>query len=287
MTGRRVRLAALALGCLAIVPACSRSSSSDASTTTGPGATAAANSETTAPAAQGTTSASTAQVAGLVPPGAALPADAECAARVRPAEEVRPDNEPFNATRGAQKQLDGRFLARVTGDYAGTTDEILQWAACKWGLDADLVRAQAAKESNWFMQAFGDFAKDAAACPPGHGIGEDGHAGECPESVGVLQVRYQYHGPPAGLATWPEAERSTAYNVDYAYAVWRTCFEGDSAWLNEADHVGTYAAGDAFGCLGVWFAGRWHTPEADAYIAAVRSNMTGRVWESASFRRGR
>jgi hypothetical protein len=29
------------------------------------------------------------------------------------------------------------------GDDEGTTDEIIQWAACKWGIDTDVVRAQA------------------------------------------------------------------------------------------------------------------------------------------------
>jgi hypothetical protein len=29
----------------------------------------------------------------------------------------------------------------VTGDYTGTTDEILQWLSCKWGIDIDMIRA--------------------------------------------------------------------------------------------------------------------------------------------------
>ena len=28
---------------------------------------------------------------------------------------------------------------QVTGNYTGTTDEILQWVACKWGIDEDVV----------------------------------------------------------------------------------------------------------------------------------------------------
>jgi hypothetical protein len=238
--------------------------------------------------AAGRTATSTLVSSGAVlPPGSRLPDDATCAARVAPAAEIRPSNAAFNATRGKQKGLSGRFLSRVTGDYAGTTDEILQWAACKWGVDPDLVRAQAAKESQWYSSTYGDFATDPAVCPPGHEIGKDGKNGQCPESIGILQVRYQYHGPPAGLATWPEAETSTAYNVDYAYAVWRTCFEGDWLWLNEQDRVGTYGAGDAWGCVGVWFAGRWHTSEAEGYIGAVKANAASKIWRSSSFLRGR
>src|ERR1044072_144142 len=43
----------------------------------------------------------------------------------------------------------------VTGHYRGTTDEILQWAARKWGFDPDLFRAVATVESYWNMSAGG------------------------------------------------------------------------------------------------------------------------------------
>ena len=44
----------------------------------------------------------------------------------------------------------------VTGRYRGTTDEILQWAARKWGFDPDLFRAVATVESYWNMSVVGD-----------------------------------------------------------------------------------------------------------------------------------
>jgi autotransporter family porin len=218
-----------------------------------------------------------------LPPGAALPSDAECASRVAKSPEVRPANDGYNQTRGRQKNIGEKWLDRVTGDYTGTTDEILQWGACKWGIDADIVRAQAAKESYWNMSNLGDFGTDPAACPPDHGLGADGKAGQCPQSVGILQVRYPYHGPPAGRPTWPEAEQSTAYNVDYAYANWRSCYEGDVEWLNTTDRGATYAAGDAWGCVGVWFSGRWHTKPADDYIAAVHTYYDQHIWTTGSF----
>ena len=31
----------------------------------------------------------------------------------------------------------GRAINRVDGDFAGTTDQIIQWAACKWGIDEE------------------------------------------------------------------------------------------------------------------------------------------------------
>ncbi len=40
---------------------------------------------------------------------------------------------------------------RVDGDYRGSTDMILRWAACKWGIDEDVVRAQAWTQSKWIQ----------------------------------------------------------------------------------------------------------------------------------------
>ena len=42
------------------------------------------------------------------------------------------------------------------GRFRGTTDEVIQWAAAKWGLAPDLVRAVAAKETWWRMSHVGD-----------------------------------------------------------------------------------------------------------------------------------
>jgi hypothetical protein len=43
------------------------------------------------------------------------------------------------------------LLRRVDGQFTGTTDEIFQWAACKWGLPDNLIRADAVDESTWFQ----------------------------------------------------------------------------------------------------------------------------------------
>jgi autotransporter family porin len=129
----------------------------------------------------------------------------------------------------------------------------------------------------------GDYGTNPSECPPKHSLGVDGKRGQCPESFGILQVRYAYSGPPAGRATWPEVEESTAYNLDFAYAYWRSCYEGDLTWLNTVDRGGEYAAGDAWGCVGTWFSGRWYTQPANEYIDAVRAYATTRVWTTSSF----
>jgi len=78
-----------------------------------------------------------------LPPKAKLPSGAQCAKWVlaRPLRENKGVNRRYNHTRGqhlgrnffAREPLANRLIAaRVNGDFTGTTQEILRWAACKW-----------------------------------------------------------------------------------------------------------------------------------------------------------
>ncbi len=214
-----------------------------------------------------------------LPVGAALPSDATCASEVRPAPEIRPSNHTANHTRGAGGNS---AYPRVTGDYVGTTDEIIQWAACKWGIDEDVIRAQAAVETYWFQRNGGDFSTDTSTCVPGHKtLGADGQPGECPQSIGIMQVRYPYQG--TAFATDNDAAVSTAYNLDYTYAAWRNCFDGNDQWLNQYSPGKPYKAGDLWGCVGLWYSGRWYDSGAIGYIQKVQGYLAERIWETPSF----
>ena len=144
--------------------------------------------------------------------GAVLPSGAECAARVRDVGEIRPENAVENNRRGSRANANTRSdwskFARVDGDFVGSTDEIIQWAACKWGIDEDIARAQVIKESYWYQSSNGD-------------------AGE---SWGLGQVRDTAHQSAFQYSV--NARTSSAYNLDYTYASWRACYEGVYTWLN-------------------------------------------------------
>jgi autotransporter family porin len=79
---------------------------------------------------------------------------------------------------------------------------------------------------------------------------------------------------------------SSAFNLDYTYSVWRNCYEGRDTWLNTVERGANYAAGDLWGCVGVWFSGRWHVPAAETYITAVKGWLNQRVWETPNFQGG-
>jgi hypothetical protein len=257
-------------------PTTSTSTSTSTTTTVLPTTTTSTTTTTTPP----TTTTPASGHFGTLPPGSALPSDATCASLVRPTPEIRPQNQTFNHTVGQKSaSTPAGLFQRVTGNFTGTTDEIIQWVACKWGIDEDIVRAQTAVESWWIQTTGGDWTTDPTRCVPGHPIGADGQAGQCPESIGVQQVRYPYIG-----WAFPSATDSTAYNLDVAFAARRNCFEGNETWLNTVERGRDYAAGDIWGCVGMWFAGRWYTQPAIDYTTRVQGYYNSRIWETPGFR---
>ncbi len=207
--------------------------------------------------------------------GVELPDPARCAEEVgaTASTETHPDNAEANATTGGPAvDIDGaeevwnRALApRITGDFEGTTEQILRWGACKWGFDENITRARAVTESSWRMATAGDVTDDAEAC-----ASLDLEV-PCAQSHGLLQVKGTVHE-----GTYPASTRSTAYGVDYAMAWLRACYEGSFTWLDAEG----YEAGDEWGCVGAWFSGHWYDDGAERYIAEVRGHLSERTWES-------
>jgi hypothetical protein len=206
-----------------------------------------------------------------LPPGSALPDDATCAARVRYSSwEPRPENTTANHTtgitgvaiNGASASFNSKYAGRISGSFSGTTDEILQWGACKWGLDEDIQRARAVTESYWRQSQLGDYTTDSGLC------GRFGKNAPCYQSYGLLQVKASVH-----TGTYPTSEQSTPFNVDYSLAWQRACFEGVFTWLG-----GSYKAGDVWGCVGAWYSGKWYDSAAQGYIATVKQHLADREW---------
>jgi hypothetical protein len=224
-----------------------------------------------------TTTAPTMSKATTRPVGSAPLSDAEAAARVRRSSwEPRPSNATANATTPTASFL-AEFRStnnlmphtlEVSGAFTGTTDEILQWAAHKWGVDEDVLRAVAVVESNWYQDAQGDH------------VASIGPAGTTAESFGITQVKYRTH-----LGTWPMSLEATAFNADYWAAAIRYYFDGHATWLNDPCCAGAtrYAAGDLWGAVGAWYSGRWHDTGSSSYQAKVQQHLSARSWEQAGF----
>ena len=215
-----------------------------------------------------------------LPVGAALPRpDAECARRVtRHPWEPRPENGaanrrvptapvPWNNTR--RWTYWKPFIAKrnnVTGNFTGTTDEIIQWAACKWGFNENVMRAVAVQESHWRQSQLGDY--------------ENGRY----HSFGLMQIRHDDAQGALVKGGHPATQRYTALNVDYYGAEMRGCLEGDfydgGPWL----YGGKKVTGDLWGCVGYWYSGNWYTAAAKDYIANVRTHYKSKPWVGWGYR---
>ncbi len=260
----------------------------------------------------------------LLAPGASLPSQATCETLVhRSSWEPRPSNYDANqtmpnvtkvhasfksrprATYGTyDPRWDSNLLARVTGHFTGTTDEIFQWAACKWGLPDNVLRGMAVRESTWFQYetypsgrcvtyyGCGDFfssetrADRKVFCDGldtfGHDYQVDYGDGYCPKTFSILG-EMSWSNPSWGFAwagnqngTFPFNRNSTAFAADYLAAHLRGCYNGWEWWLNKT-------GGDLWGCVGSWYSGDWHSAAADGYISRVKNEISNHRWLQASW----
>lgn len=215
--------------------------------------------------------------------GAQLPSEAGCAVRVhRSSWEPRPDNYAANHRVPTAQQIAG--LApwgpgrQITGNFTGTTDEILQWVSCKWGIDVNIVRAQAIAESNWHQNQRSDQTNDASLCPPGTWNGTS-----CYQSYGILQIKYV-----DSKTAWPMSRDDTAFNAEYTYRSIRGCYEGWTTYSYLYDRTPVvgyprYHPGDIWGCVGSWYSGSWYDQGALAYIKSVKMYMANKQWLQPGF----
>jgi hypothetical protein len=227
-----------------------------------------------------------------LPPGSSLPSDSNCASQISTSSfEPRPDNNaanhqvptaaqianlhPWNPLIGMASSSD-TLRRRITGNFTGTTDEILQWAACKWGIDVNIIRAEAVAESHWHQSQLGDYTTNQSLCPPGTWNGSS-----CYQSYGILQIKYTYF-----QSEWPMSRNDTAFNADFVYGWLRNCYEGWADYLYNATPVSGYPryhAGDIWGCLGFWFSGTWYDQGAINYINETKGFYAQMPWLKSGF----
>jgi hypothetical protein len=195
---------------------------------------------------------------GYVANNNSLPSSEQCASWVGSqwSPENKGANRWFNGNRGYRLSGATGLMARVDGNFTGTTEQILRWGACKWGVDENAVKAQAVVESWWHQDNRG-------------------------AAHGILQVQQ-------GNNQWayPGVSNSTAMNVDYALARWRECESGYWTWLNDVERGWNYGPHDGWGCVGVWGTGRWHTWQAEQYIRRVIDAQQQQTWRSRNCQQG-
>jgi hypothetical protein len=247
---------------------------------------------------------------------AVLPTDGQCAALISPTAETATWNAAFNQIMPTASQLqayaaggytstyqdDYTQYKRVDGQYTGSTDMIMRWAACKYGVDENVVRAQGWVESGWKQGAAGDKRTTQSACVQGSFTAlwnttitePDGSTVSCPnccyQSWSAWQTKVFYE-----WMTWPEIMQSTAFAADYRYADQRACMDGayTTYFASSAQQPNTYATDIAnyesnpdttntnrvlWGCIGMHYSGGWYDSGAQTYISEVQNALATQPW---------
>lgn len=239
--------------------------------------------------------------------------DSAAAKLVTPEPETRPDNDtPYTlngvrylapnayrptaaqlkAFRGAKTSLNQpalqfnpyfRYVDGLDGMRDPTTDELIQWAAHKWGIPEDWLRAEYVQESYWSMYQMGDetsvsasqYAKyPAQARVPG--------SLEVYQSLGITQVRWAPDGS-VGVGAEPLRWESEAFNIDYQASIIRLFYDDPdgarTAWGDK-----TYKPCEKWNSIGGWFSSYpWLNPLQAEYIKDVRQRLATKQWRSSSF----
>ncbi|HYF28239.1 MAG TPA: hypothetical protein VD931_21020 [Baekduia sp.] len=236
-------------------------------------------------------------------PVGSLPlSDAAAAAKVGPQAERRAGNATPNGFCPAQPQLDAFYAAKdwwgqslanpgstfnvlrkyVTGRFTGTTDEIISWAAWKWGIPEDWLRAQYVNESWWRHETLGDRAtvSDPLMYPSQARIAG---TSDVYESMGLTQVKWRPDGS-MHTGTEPLRWQSTAFNVDYQASVVRYYYDDPNGARSNWGNDPGYRSGDPWLSLGGWYSpSPWGNSGQLAYVDRVRQHLAARTWEGARF----
>ncbi len=223
-------------------------------------------------------------------------AAASCVRRVR---EIHPENVRFNHYVPSRAELQrwlqtpdhwGRLPAQadpyyryVNGGFRGTTDEIIQWAAAKWGIPVNWLRAQFAQESVWYQQGVGDDEYVGPAWyelyPPQARIPG---TYKVYETMGISQIKWTPDGT-AGAGTEPLRWKSTAFAADYEAATVRFFFD-DPGQAHSTSADPTYHPGQAWNSVAAWYDPYpWGNATQLWYVGIIQSQLRKHSWTKPFF----
>jgi hypothetical protein len=176
-----------------------------------------------------------------------------------------------------------RYVDGRDGLHNPSTDDLIQWAAHKWGIPENWLRAEYVLESYWSSYQLGDVEpvsqSDYTRYPLQSRV--PGQL-EAYQSLGITQVRWAPSGW-VGAGTEPLRWQSMAFNIDYQAAMVRFFYDDpDGARTLWGDS--SYRPCEKWRSIGGWFASYpWRTAGQARYIREVKGNLADTAWRSASF----
>lgn len=211
----------------------------------------------------------------------------------------RPEQRPGNAAANAYVPTDAELAAYRSATPSGwtnfllvtgrpglttpSTDDLIQWAAHKWGIPEDWVRAQVWVESRypagvgpgpgWNQSSLGDLSvvADSSLYPPQARV----DANHAYQSMGIASVKWRPGDSGlSGAGTEPLRWKSTAFNLDFYAANVRYYFDGHCAWCSSG-----YAGGQEWNSVGAWFEpDPWGNAQQQTYIGWVQAALAAKPW---------
>ncbi len=233
------------------------------------------------------------------PVGTAPESDELAAAQVVRTPENRPGNTYFNdyfpsqaelnsfySTKGANGLTpvqDNPLYADVNGRsdlWHPSTDDLIQWAAHKWGIPQDWISALAVYESWWRQDAHGDLRVVPAHWYSAYPANLQEPYGRVYEEAGITQMMWlpnETVNPGTAHLRW----RSTAFALDYMGATIRYYYDGDCHSCGAG-----YGPGQQWASVGAWHAPEpWNNADAQSYEASLQRILAARTWTTPGFQR--
>jgi hypothetical protein len=168
-----------------------------------------------------------------------------------------------------------------------STDDLIQWAAHKWGIPEDWLRAEYVRESYWNGFQLGDRAR---VSPGWYRLypfqSRVPNSLDVYESLGITQVKWMPDGS-VGAGTERLRWESTAFSIDYQAATVRFYYDNpDGSRGQWGDR--TYAPCEPWESIGGWFEPYpWGNGGQQQYIDDVRQSLRRHEWMRSSFVRWR
>lgn len=164
-----------------------------------------------------------------------------------------------------------------------STDELIQWAAHKWGIPENWLRAEYVLESDWNSFMRGDLYPVPAANyrrypfqarVPG--------TRDVYKSLGITQIMWDPAGD-VGAGTEPLRWLSTAFNIDYQASFVRFFYDNPgNARKSWGDS--TYRPCQKWNSIGGWFSPYpWINRGQAGYVKSVGYNLANVSWRAPGF----
>lgn len=176
-----------------------------------------------------------------------------------------------------------RFVDGRDGMRSPSTDDLIQWAAHKWGIPENWLRAEYVVESYWSMYQLGDLETvspdDYKQYPlqsrvPG--------TLQVYQSLGITQVRWDPERT-VSAGTEPVRWESTAFSIDYQAAMVRFYYDNPQGARTEWGDS-TYVPCEKWNSIGGWYNPfPWGNPGQAQYVGKVQNDLATTAWRSSAF----